>query len=73
MPQPQMPAIAQANVGMTWLLDLTMPRYAMSGFHIEAGGYQYAAAIDARQRASPRRHDIAARPHHTPICNVGFS
>ena len=32
----------------------------MSGFHIEAGGYQYAAAIDARQRASQRRHDMAA-------------
>ena len=45
-----MPAIAQASVGMTWLLDLTIPRYAMSGFHIEAGGFQYAAAIDARQR-----------------------
>ena len=60
MPQPQMPAIAQANVGMTWLLDLTMPRYAMSGFHIEAGGYQYAAAIDARHRAGQRRQDMAA-------------
>ncbi len=55
-----MPAIAQASVGMTWLLDLTIPRYAMSGFHIEAGGYQYAAAIDARQRTGRRRHDMAA-------------
>ena len=26
----------------------TPPRYAMSGFHIEMGGFQYAAAIDAR-------------------------
>ena len=36
-----MPAIAQASVGMTWLLNS-------------------AAAIDARQRASQRRHDMAA-------------
>ena len=28
----------------------------MSGFHIEMGGFLYAAAIDARQR----RHDMAA-------------
>ena len=55
-----MPAIAQAGVGMTWLLDLTMPRYAMLGFHIEKGGFQYAAAIDARHRAGQRRHDMAA-------------
>ena len=27
------------------------PRYAMSGFHIEMGGFLYAAARDARQRA----------------------
>ena len=60
MPQPQMPASAQANVGMTWLLDLTMPRYAMSGFHIEKGGFQYAAATDTRHRAGQRRHGKAA-------------
>ena len=36
--------------------DPTTPRYAMSGFHIETGGFLYAAAIDARQR----RHDMAA-------------
>ena len=40
--------------------DPTTPRYAMSGFHIEAGGFQFAAAIDARQRTSLRRHDMAA-------------
>ena len=32
-----MPAIAQAIVGMTWLLDPTTPRYAVSGFHIRIG------------------------------------
>ena len=32
------------------------PRYVMSGFHIEMGGFLYAVAIDARQR----RHDMAA-------------
>ena len=63
MPQPQMPAIAQANVGMTWLLDPTPPRYAMSGFHIEMGGFLYAAAIDARHRTNPRRHDMAAEAY----------
>ena len=67
-----MPAIAQANVGMTWLLDLTIPRYAMSGFHITMCGFLAAAATDARQRAGQRRHDMAARLHYTPICNVGF-
>ena len=30
------------------------------GFYIEMGGFQYAAAIDARQRTSLRRHDMAA-------------
>ncbi|MBO7616149.1 MAG: hypothetical protein J6T22_13565 [Bacteroidales bacterium] len=40
--------------------DPTTPRYAMSGFHIEMGGFQYAAAIDARHRTSQRRHDMAA-------------
>ena len=28
--------------------DPTPPRYAISGFNIEMGGFQYAAAIDAR-------------------------
>ena len=28
--------------------DPTTPQYAMSGFHIEMGGFLYAAAIDAR-------------------------
>ena len=55
-----MPAIAQAIVGMTWLLDHTSPRYAMSGFYIEMGGVMYAAAIDARHRTGHRRHDMAA-------------
>jgi len=32
----------------------------MSGFHIEMGGFLYAAAIDARHRTSQRRHDMAA-------------
>ena len=32
----------------------------MSGFHIEAGGFQYVAAIDARHRAGQRRHDMPA-------------
>ena len=40
--------------------DPTLPRYAMSGFHIEMGGFLYAAAIDARRRTYPRRHDMAA-------------
>jgi len=30
------------------------------GFHIEMGGFLYAAAIDARHRTNPRRHDMAA-------------
>ena len=34
-----MPASAPAIAGMTWLLDPTPPRYAMSGFHIEMGGF----------------------------------
>ena len=33
--------------------DPITPRYAMSGFHITMGGFLYAAAIDARQRAGP--------------------
>ena len=37
-------------------LTPTSPRYVMSGFHIEKGGFQYAAAIDARHRW----HDMAA-------------
>ena len=40
--------------------DPNSPRYAMSGFHIEMGGFLYAAAIDARHRTKPRRHDMAA-------------
>ena len=32
----------------------------MSGFYIETGGFQYAAAIDARHRAGQRRRDMAA-------------
>ncbi len=40
--------------------DPTTPRYAMSGFHIEMGGFLYVAAIDARHRTKPRRHDMAA-------------
>ena len=39
--------------------DPTPPRYAMSGFHIEMGGFLYAAAIDARHRTNPRWHDKA--------------
>ena len=70
-----MPAIARAHVGMTWLLDPTSPRYAMSGFHIEKGGFQYAAAIDARHRTGQRWHDMAAEfcrihrcpPPHSPM------
>ena len=41
--------------------DPTTPRYAMSGFHIEMGGFLYAAAIDARQRACPCWHDMATK------------
>ena len=55
-----MPAIAQAIVGMTWLLDPTKPQYAMSGFYIKMGGAMYAAAIDARHRTGHRWHDMAA-------------
>jgi hypothetical protein len=36
------------------------PRYAMSGFQIEMGGFLYAAAIDARHRTGRHRHDMAA-------------
>ena len=38
----------------------TPPRYAMSGFYIEMGGFLYAAAIDDRHRTDQRRHDMAA-------------
>ena len=38
----------------------TTPRYEVSGFHIEMGGFLYAAAIDARHRTGRRRHDMAA-------------
>ncbi len=41
-----MPAIAPVHVGMTWLLDPTTPRYALSGFDIEMGEAMYPAAID---------------------------
>ena len=34
--------------------------YAMSGFHIEMGGFLYAAAIDARHDTNLSRHDMAA-------------
>ena len=40
--------------------DPTTPRYEMSGFHIEKGRFQFAAATDARHRAGQRRHDMAA-------------
>jgi hypothetical protein len=40
--------------------DPTTPRYAMSGFYIETGGFQYAAAIDARHCTCLRRQDMAA-------------
>ena len=40
--------------------DPTTPRYAMSGFHIEKGGFLYAAATDARHRTCQRRQDMAA-------------
>ena len=40
------------------------PRYAMSGFYIETGGFLYAAAIDARWRICPRRQDMAVGFHH---------
>ena len=59
MPQPQMPASAQAHVGMTWPLDPTTPRYAMSGFYITMDGFMSPVAIDARHRTSQRRHDMA--------------
>lgn len=32
----------------------------MSGFHIDKGGFLYAAAIDARHRTYPCWHDMAA-------------
>ena len=32
----------------------------MSGFYIEKGRFQFAAATDARHRAGQRRHDMAA-------------
>ena len=40
------------------------PRYAMSGFYIETGGFLYAAAIDARHCTCLRRQDMAAGFHH---------
>ena len=40
--------------------DPTSPRYAMSGFNITMCGFLAAAAIDARHRTSPCRHDMAA-------------
>ena len=45
---------------MAILHALTTPQYAISGFHIEMGGFLYAAAIDARHRTGKRRHDMAA-------------
>ena len=40
--------------------DPISPRYAMSGFHIEIGGFLGVAAIDARHRTSPRWQDRTA-------------
>ena len=40
----------------------TIPRYVMSGFYIEKGGFLYAAAIDARHRAGQSRYDMVAEP-----------
>ena len=53
----QSPEIEDSTESMD---DPIPPRYAMSGFHIEMGGFLYAAAIDARHRTNPRRHDMAA-------------
>ena len=47
--------------------DPTTPRYAMSGFYIETGGFLYAAAIDARQRTCLRRQDMAVGDIRTLI------
>ncbi len=47
--------------------DPTTPRYAMSGFYIETGGFQYAAAIDARHCTCLRRQDMAAGAIRTLI------
>ena len=38
----------------------TTPRYAMSGFHIEMGGFLYAVALDARHHTGHRWHDMVA-------------
>ncbi len=62
-----MPATTHVSVGMTWLHDPTTPRYAMSGFYITMCGFLAAAAIDARHRTSPCRHDMAAVLTHTMI------
>ena len=43
------------------------PRYAMSGFYIETGGFLYAAAIDARHCTCLRRHDMAVGDIRTQI------
>ena len=47
--------------------DPTSPRYEMSGFHIEKGGFQYAAAIDARHCTCLRRQDMAVGDIRTLI------
>ena len=47
--------------------DPITPRYAMSGFYIETGGFQYAAAIDARHCTCLRRQDMAAGAIRTLI------
>ena len=53
--------------------DPTTPRYAMSGFYIEKGGFLYAAAIDARHRTCLRRHDMAAELAVCPLPKKGAS
>ena len=47
--------------------DPTIPRYAMSGFHIEMGGFLYAAAIDARHCTCLRRQDMSVGDIRTLI------
>ncbi len=47
--------------------DPITPRYAMSGFYIETGGFQFAAATDARHRTSHRRHGMAVGDIRTLI------
>ena len=52
----------EAAVGTKSRMDEPItPRYAMSGFHIEMGGFLYAVARDVAHRTSQRRHDMAAK------------